>query len=214
MIGGGISWSLDETRAVAHGAAGRSLTGAPLSGTVRRRDIHQGGGRMSVPVSGRRPPARRRARKDGELSALADSVRAYLQQIGKIGLLTAEQEVQLAQRIEAGLYAAERLRRANATEQLSRQLRRDLWWIVRDGKRAKNHLLEANLRLVVSLAKRHTGRGIAFLDLVQEGNVGLIRAVEKFDYTQGYKFSTYATWWIRRRSLARWPIRSASSTSR
>jgi RNA polymerase primary sigma factor len=142
--------------------------------------------------------ARRPAREDAERSAPADSVRAYLQQIGKIGLLNAAEEVELAKRIEAGLYAAERLRRAeDATEKLSRQLRRDLRWIVRNGQRAKNHLLEANLRLVVSLAKRFTGRGMPFLDLIQEGNLGLIRAVEKFDYTQGYKFSTYATWWIR-----------------
>src|SRR5206468_7434354 len=101
-------------------------------------------------------------------------------------------------RIEAGLYGAERLRQVEEENQkLSPQMRRDLNWIVRDGERAKNHLLEANLRLVVSLAKRYTGRGMAFLDLIQEGNLGLIRAVEKFDYTKGYKFSTYATWWIR-----------------
>ncbi|WP_181784264.1 RNA polymerase sigma factor [Pseudonocardia pini] len=142
--------------------------------------------------------ALRQARKDAELTASADSVRAYLKQIGKVALLNAEEEVELAKRIEAGLYAAERMRRAiEASEKLSPQLRRDLRWIVRDGERAKNHLLEANLRLVVSLAKRYTGRGMAFLDLIQEGNLGLIRAVEKFDYTKGYKFSTYATWWIR-----------------
>ena len=148
--------------------------------------------------------ALRQARKDAELTASADSVRAYLKQIGKVALLNAEEEVDLAKRIEAGLYAAERLRRmeearlaGKKTDQLSPQLRRDLMWIVRDGERAKNHLLEANLRLVVSLAKRYTGRGMAFLDLIQEGNLGLIRAVEKFDYTKGYKFSTYATWWIR-----------------
>ncbi|MBW0093861.1 RNA polymerase sigma factor [Pseudonocardia sp. KRD-184] len=142
--------------------------------------------------------ALRQARKDAELTASADSVRAYLKQIGKVALLNAEEEVELAKRIEAGLYAAERLRRAiDAGEKVSPQLRRDLRWIVRDGERAKNHLLEANLRLVVSLAKRYTGRGMAFLDLIQEGNLGLIRAVEKFDYTKGYKFSTYATWWIR-----------------
>ncbi|MGH3710355.1 MAG: RNA polymerase sigma factor [Pseudonocardiaceae bacterium] len=151
--------------------------------------------------------ALRQARKDAELTASADSVRAYLKQIGKVALLNAEEEVELAKRIEAGLYAAERVRRTEDTtekekpspppEKLSPQLRRDLRWIVRDGERAKNHLLEANLRLVVSLAKRYTGRGMAFLDLIQEGNLGLIRAVEKFDYTKGYKFSTYATWWIR-----------------
>ncbi|MGH3695180.1 MAG: RNA polymerase sigma factor [Pseudonocardiaceae bacterium] len=142
--------------------------------------------------------ALRQARKDAELTASADSVRAYLKQIGKVALLNAEEEVELAKRIEAGLYAAERVRRTeDATDKLSPQLRRDLRWIVRDGERAKNHLLEANLRLVVSLAKRYTGRGMAFLDLIQEGNLGLIRAVEKFDYTKGYKFSTYATWWIR-----------------
>ncbi len=148
--------------------------------------------------------ALRQARKDAELTASADSVRAYLKQIGKVALLNAEEEVDLAKRIEAGLYAAERVRRAEDArisgkkgEQVSPQLARDLRWIVRDGERAKNHLLEANLRLVVSLAKRYTGRGMAFLDLIQEGNLGLIRAVEKFDYTKGYKFSTYATWWIR-----------------
>ncbi|MGA8112607.1 MAG: RNA polymerase sigma factor [Actinocatenispora sp.] len=140
----------------------------------------------------------RKARKDAELTASADSVRAYLKQIGKVPLLNAEQEVELAKRIEAGLYAAERLRAsASGFESPTSQMLRDLRWVHRDGDRAKNHLLEANLRLVVSLAKRYTGRGMAFLDLIQEGNLGLIRAVEKFDYTKGYKFSTYATWWIR-----------------
>ncbi|WP_326560201.1 RNA polymerase sigma factor [Micromonospora sp. NBC_01796] len=142
--------------------------------------------------------ALKQARRDAELTASADSVRAYLKQIGKVPLLNAEQEVELAKRIEAGLYAAERLRAAEeGEEKLVIQMTRDLGWISRDGERAKNHLLEANLRLVVSLAKRYTGRGMAFLDLIQEGNLGLIRAVEKFDYTKGYKFSTYATWWIR-----------------
>jgi RNA polymerase primary sigma factor len=140
----------------------------------------------------------RQARKDAELALSADSVRAYLKQIGKVALLNAEEEVELAKRIEAGLYAAERIRSAeDAPDQLSPQLRRDLRWIVRDGERANNQLLEANLRLVVSLAKRYTGRGMPFLDLIQEGNLGLIRAVAKFDYAKGYKFSTYATWWIR-----------------
>ena len=142
--------------------------------------------------------ALKQARRDAELTASADSVRAYLKQIGKVPLLNAEQEVDLAKRIEGGLYASERLRMAEEEgEKLPTPLRRDLDWISRDGERAKNHLLEANLRLVVSLAKRYTGRGMAFLDLIQEGNLGLIRAVEKFDYTKGYKFSTYATWWIR-----------------
>ncbi len=142
--------------------------------------------------------ALKQARRDAELTASADSVRAYLKQIGKVPLLNAEQEVELAKRIEAGLYAGERLRAAaDGEEKLKLEMSRDLMWISRDGERAKNHLLEANLRLVVSLAKRYTGRGMAFLDLIQEGNLGLIRAVEKFDYTKGYKFSTYATWWIR-----------------
>ncbi|WP_454294616.1 RNA polymerase sigma factor [Salana multivorans] len=126
--------------------------------------------------------------------ATADPVKDYLKQIGKVALLNAEQEVELAKRIEAGLFAEEKLGEGGPMEF---SLRRELEWIAADGRRAKNHLLEANLRLVVSLAKRYTGRGMLFLDLIQEGNLGLIRAVEKFDYTKGYKFSTYATWWIR-----------------
>ena len=142
--------------------------------------------------------ALRQARKDAELTASADSVRAYLKQIGKVALLNAEEEVELAKRIEAGLFATQLMaEKADSGEKYSPKDRRDMAWICRDGDRAKNHLLEANLRLVVSLAKRYTGRGMAFLDLIQEGNLGLIRAVEKFDYTKGYKFSTYATWWIR-----------------
>ena len=126
--------------------------------------------------------------------ATADPVKDYLKQIGRVALLNAELEVELAMRIEAGLFAEEKL---NSGEKLDRSAKRELEWIAHDGRRAKNHLLEANLRLVVSLAKRYTGRGMLFLDLIQEGNLGLIRAVEKFDYTKGYKFSTYATWWIR-----------------
>jgi len=126
--------------------------------------------------------------------ATADPVKDYLKQIGKVALLNAEQEVELAKRIEAGLFAEEKLAEGG---KMDKTLKRNLEWIARDGRNAKNHLLEANLRLVVSLAKRYTGRGMLFLDLIQEGNLGLIRAVEKFDYTKGYKFSTYATWWIR-----------------
>nr|WP_231550732.1 RNA polymerase sigma factor [Actinomyces polynesiensis] len=127
--------------------------------------------------------------------ATADPVKDYLKQIGKVSLLNAEQEVDLARRIEAGLYAEYKLK--NEADSMTSKQRRELHFIAQDGQNAKNHLLEANLRLVVSLAKRYTGRGMQFLDLIQEGNLGLIRAVEKFDYTKGYKFSTYATWWIR-----------------
>ncbi len=126
--------------------------------------------------------------------ATADPVKDYLKQIGKVALLNAEQEVTLAKRIEAGLFAEESM---TSGRDIAAADRDDYEWIVIDGRRAKNHLLEANLRLVVSLAKRYTGRGMLFLDLIQEGNLGLIRAVEKFDYTKGYKFSTYATWWIK-----------------
>ncbi len=135
------------------------------------------------------------AQKVVTAGATADPVKDYLKQIGKVALLNALQEVELAKRIEAGLYAEHLL--ATEGNDLPAKYRRELHWVAQDGQRAKNHLLEANLRLVVSLAKRYTGRGMLFLDLIQEGNLGLIRAVEKFDYTKGYKFSTYATWWIR-----------------
>ncbi|MBX6724127.1 MAG: RNA polymerase sigma factor [Dactylosporangium sp.] len=131
---------------------------------------------------------------DDQSTAMGDSVHTYLKAIGRRQLLTAEQEVELAKRIEAGLYAEHKL----ATETIDDpQLRADLEWIAEDGRRAKAHMLEANLRLVVSVAKKYTDRGLSLLDVVQEGNLGLIRAVEKFDYTKGYKFSTYAMWWIR-----------------
>ncbi|MFB9905782.1 RNA polymerase sigma factor [Allokutzneria oryzae] len=168
---------------------GQSRQGVPVTAAAKDEfdwDDEENGAQESE--------ALRQARKDAELTASADSVRAYLKQIGKVALLNAEQEVDLAKRIEVGLYAAEKL---EGDTELTDQLRRDLRRLVRDGERAKNHLLEANLRLVVSLAKRFTGRGMLFLDLIQEGNLGLIRAVEKFDYTKGFKFSTYATWWIR-----------------
>ncbi|MGV8881200.1 MAG: RNA polymerase sigma factor [Rhodoglobus sp.] len=128
--------------------------------------------------------------------ATADPVKDYLKQIGKVALLNAAEEVELAMRIEAGLFAEDKLSAMSQTE-LRSPLGRELQWVAKDGQRAKSHLLGANLRLVVSLAKRYTGRGMQFLDLIQEGNLGLIRAVEKFDYTKGFKFSTYATWWIR-----------------
>ena len=129
----------------------------------------------------------------GDAGISADLVRAYLKEIGRTPLLTAAQEVELSQRIEAGLFAQHKL----MASRVPRNQRQDLEWLVRDGEQAKRHLLEANLRLVVSIAKRYLGRGMLFLDVIQEGNVGLIRAVEKFDYTKGFKFSTYATWWIR-----------------
>jgi RNA polymerase primary sigma factor len=127
--------------------------------------------------------------------ATADPVKDYLKQIGQVALLHAAEEVELAMRIEAGLFAEDKL--ANEKGKIGKELERELRWVAKDGQRAKSHLLGANLRLVVSLAKRYTGRGMQFLDLIQEGNLGLIRAVEKFDYTKGFKFSTYATWWIR-----------------
>ena len=131
---------------------------------------------------------------DVAATASADLVRVYLREIGRIPLLTAAEEVELAKRVEAGVFAAERL---DTARRLSGSMRRDLQALVRDGERAKQRLIESNLRLVVSIAKRYTGRGLPFLDLIQEGNLGLIRAVEKFDYTRGFKFSTYASWWIR-----------------
>ena len=137
------------------------------------------------------------SRFDGDLDAqspAADLVRVYLNGIGKTALLNAADEVELAKRIEAGLYAAHLL---ETRKRLGESRKRDLAIVVRDGQAARSHLLEANLRLVVSLAKRYTGRGMPLLDLIQEGNLGLIRAMEKFDYTKGFKFSTYATWWIR-----------------
>ena len=140
------------------------------------------------------PVTRREAEELALKAPTNDPVRMYLKEIGKVPLLTAEEEVDLAKRIEAGLFASEKLA---TSKRLSETMRRDLEWIERDGQLAKKKLVEANLRLVVSIAKRYVGRGMLFLDLIQEGNLGLIRAVEKFDYTKGYKFSTYATWWIR-----------------
>jgi RNA polymerase primary sigma factor len=131
---------------------------------------------------------------DDQTSVMGDSVHTYLKSIGRTSLLTAEEEVNLAKRIEAGLYAEHKL---ETTKRLSRRMREDLEAVAEDGRRAKAHMLEANLRLVVSVAKKYSDRGLSLLDVVQEGNLGLIRAVEKFDYTKGYKFSTYAMWWIR-----------------
>ncbi|BEP15206.1 hypothetical protein acdb102_35170 [Acidothermaceae bacterium B102] len=140
------------------------------------------------------PVTRREAEELALKAPTNDPVRMYLKEIGKVPLLTAEEEVDLAKRIEAGLFSSEKLA---TSKKLNDKMRRDLEWIERDGQIAKKKLVEANLRLVVSIAKRYVGRGMLFLDLIQEGNLGLIRAVEKFDYTKGYKFSTYATWWIR-----------------
>jgi RNA polymerase primary sigma factor/RNA polymerase nonessential primary-like sigma factor len=151
----------------------------------------------ATPAGASRPTEGTNVAATAELEAIEDRsgdlVRAYLTGIGRRKLLTAEQEVQLAKRIEAGLYAEHRLER----DTCDADTRGDLAAIAAEGRAARNHLLESNLRLVVSIAKRYTGRGMAFIDLIQEGNLGLIRAVEKFDYTKGYKFSTYATWWIR-----------------
>ncbi|MFP3987472.1 RNA polymerase sigma factor [Streptomyces sp. E11-3] len=170
--------SVEETTAAKAGDDEEETTGGEAKGFVISDDDEDDAPAQQVAVAG----------------ATADPVKDYLKQIGKVPLLNAEQEVELAKRIEAGLFAEDKL--ANA-DKLAPKLKRELEIIAEDGRRAKNHLLEANLRLVVSLAKRYTGRGMLFLDLIQEGNLGLIRAVEKFDYTKGYKFSTYATWWIR-----------------
>jgi RNA polymerase primary sigma factor len=172
--------------AVAGGEAAGEQAGRPRPGTAEGEDeaFVYGDDDDDLPAA-----------QVASAGATADPVKDYLKQIGKVPLLNAEQEVELAKRIEAGLFAEEKL--ADAPAGLHPPQRGDMEWIAEDGRRAKNHLLEANLRLVVSLAKRYTGRGMLFLDLIQEGNLGLIRAVEKFDYTKGYKFSTYATWWIR-----------------
>ncbi|MER5929306.1 RNA polymerase sigma factor [Streptomyces sp. NPDC002054] len=170
--------SLDEGPAVVKAGEGEEEDTGENKGFVLSDDDEDDAPAQQVAVAG----------------ATADPVKDYLKQIGKVPLLNAEQEVELAKRIEAGLFAEDKL--ANS-DKLAPKLKRELEIIAEDGRRAKNHLLEANLRLVVSLAKRYTGRGMLFLDLIQEGNLGLIRAVEKFDYTKGYKFSTYATWWIR-----------------
>ena len=200
VTGSAVDLEVKETTDIDSGPAAEDLADVEVEEILAETEEAQtphGAGVHDV-VWDEESEALRQARKDAELAISTDSVRAYLKQIGKVALLSAEQEVELAKRIEAGLYAAERLRRSHdATEKPSSQLSWDLRWIVCDGERAMNHLLEANLRLVVSVAKRYTGRGMPFLDLIQEGNLGLIRAVEKFDYTKGYKFSTYATWWIR-----------------
>ncbi|GAA5117685.1 hypothetical protein GCM10023320_20510 [Pseudonocardia adelaidensis] len=158
-----------------------------------------------------------------ESQRAVDPVRAYLQQIGKVGLLTAAEEVELAKRIEVGVFATRLLDDPDGDLPSAAASRRDLRWLARDGDEARTRLVEANLRLVASVAKRYSGRGMAFLDLVQEGNIGLIRAVEKFDYAKGYKFSTYATWWIRqaisramadKRRTIRLPAHVAESVSK
>src|SRR5689334_14017721 len=171
----------------AHGEPGT------LREAAREQEQEPGTGQHEPPVSGgddEGPPVARVT----AVGATADPVKDYLKQIGRVRLLTAGQEVELAKRIEAGLFAGHKLA---AGQDLSAETRTDLEQVTEDGRTARDHLVEANLRLVVSLARRYTGRGMLFLDLIQEGNLGLIRAVEKFDYARGYKFSTYATWWIR-----------------
>ncbi|MEJ8277928.1 sigma-70 family RNA polymerase sigma factor [Pseudonocardia spirodelae] len=188
------------TEAPAHAtvpSSGAKRTAPKVARSSRRRTADQAGTALETTVPG---AAAAVAEDLDAQSPAADLVRVYLNGIGKTALLTAAQEVELARRIEAGVFAQHRLDTAAADgtlDGLDPQYRRDLRAVVRDGALAKNHLLEANLRLVVSLAKRYTGRGMPLLDLIQEGNLGLIRAVEKFDYTKGFKFSTYATWWIR-----------------
>ncbi len=174
----------DEAGLAAAPEGSAALAGAPAAAENEDEEFSYGDDDEDLPAA-----------QVAVAGATSDPVKDYLKQIGKVPLLNAEQEVELAKRIEAGLFAEEKL--AEAGRELRPDSRLDLEWIADDGRRAKNHLLEANLRLVVSLAKRYTGRGMLFLDLIQEGNLGLIRAVEKFDYTKGYKFSTYATWWIR-----------------
>ena len=168
---------------------GSHPTGAHLSGADRAAAVPGNGYVLSMKDEEEVP-----SQSTAITGATADPVKDYLKQIGKVALLNAVQEVQLAKRIEAGLYAEHLLKGDN---DYTPAQKRELKWVARDGRKAKNHLLGANLRLVVSLAKRYTGRGMQFLDLIQEGNLGLIRAVEKFDFTKGFKFSTYATWWIR-----------------
>ncbi|MCO5578375.1 hypothetical protein L7F22_032216 [Adiantum nelumboides] len=178
-------------------SSGAKRTAPTVARSSRRRTDGDGGTALEATVPG---AAAAVAEDLDAQSPAADLVRVYLNGIGKTALLTAAQEVELARRIEAGVFAQHRLDTAAADgtlDGLDLQYRRDLRAVVRDGLLAKNHLLEANLRLVVSLAKRYTGRGMPLLDLIQEGNLGLIRAVEKFDYAKGFKFSTYATWWIR-----------------
>jgi RNA polymerase primary sigma factor len=201
-----IELEIEETDGDGAAPAGRTGTSAP--GRTDGADLEQV--TASGPAPTAKPPGEENedeafvygdddedlpAAQVAVAGATSDPVKDYLKQIGKVPLLNAEQEVELAKRIEAGLFAEEKLAEGQAP--LRPEARNDLSWIADDGRRAKDHLLEANLRLVVSLAKRYTGRGMLFLDLIQEGNLGLIRAVEKFDYTKGYKFSTYATWWIR-----------------
>ncbi|MDO5034980.1 MAG: RNA polymerase sigma factor [Actinomycetaceae bacterium] len=174
-------------------AGGKPATGSTRSRRKKPEDkqTEKAGGFVVSDSDDRDEPAQ----KVTVAGATADPVKDYLKQIGKVALLNAEEEVDLARRVEAGLYAEQKIKREG--DEMPSKLRRELQILVHDGQLAKNHLLEANLRLVVSLAKRYTGRGMLFLDLIQEGNLGLIRAVEKFDYSKGYKFSTYATWWIR-----------------
>jgi RNA polymerase primary sigma factor len=210
---GGDSGAVENDGPLAAAPIGRARSGSVLGEPCAGRQAEPGTGQRGVAAAAGRPPQAAGEESQDEplvsgdddeglpaarvaaAGATADPVKDYLKQIGKVPLLTAGQEVELAKRIEAGLFADEKL--ADGSGVLRAGQRIDLERVAEDGRRAKNHLVEANLRLVVSLARRYAGRGMLFLDLIQEGNLGLIRGVEKFDYTRGYKFSTYATWWIR-----------------
>jgi RNA polymerase primary sigma factor len=180
--------------ATADGAPGQSGLDAAIAHVIELDGLDSAEAEASALAAGGVPELAIEADLDDQTSVMGDSVHTYLKSIGRTSLLTAEQEVDLAKRIEAGLYAEHKL---ETETKLSQALRRDLGAVAEDGRQAKAHMLEANLRLVVSVAKKYSDRGLSLLDVVQEGNLGLIRAVEKFDYTKGYKFSTYAMWWIR-----------------
>ena len=209
---GGDSGAVEIGGPLAAAQIGRARSDSALGEPCAGREAEPGAGQRGVAAAAGRPPQAADeesqvgadpgdddedlpAARAAAAGATADPVKDYLKQIGKVPLLNAGQEVELAKRIEAGLFAGHKLAEGSGVLRAGQSI--DLERVAEDGRRAKDHLVEANLRLVVSLARRYAGRGMLFLDLIQEGNLGLIRGVEKFDYTRGYKFSTYATWWIR-----------------